>query len=523
MSIAGTSPALWGLTLLLAATLADAGTYRVGRGELNLRGPGGMRITGVRVNEAALNQAPSGPEALNSPPPFPQPPLAGFSPLVVMSGSAKRSNDDFNFAHLLEDGYDDGDGNPGNDVANAQYIVGVFDSGSPTDILAGPSAVTLGYTGDRLTQNVFPIGDVGGGSVNAVLSQPAGIFVQGLSAVDGLGALDLNALVGHTNSVCLVAPQIICDGVDAIRGVVGNELGAFYTTEIRVDTPRRVTVGAETFLSPDLQIRDPLLYTPPVQDYPRRIAMEFGGLSPVVTASYYAFLDPFTFEVEDPIFPTLLSLSAQSFPFGGAFFANLGVREGASSSENPTQFIRVVVDTGGQASLISSAVAANLNLPIEPDFYVDVCGFSGTSQLPGYYIDYVRINAAGGALEFSNAPFVVADIESPEGGPLDGILGMNFFHNRNIVFEPSLNTSGFIHVSNPIPFAYGDFDHDLDVDAEDFAFFALCTTSASVPIADPACVHVDTDYDMDVDQNDFAVFQRCLSGEDIPADVTCQP
>ena len=45
-------------------------------------------------------------------------------------------------------------------------------------------------------------------------------------------------------------------------------------------------------------------------------------------------------------------------------------------------------------------------------------------------------------LEFSHVPFIVLDMESSEGGALDGILGMNFFWNRNIVLEPTTTGGG---------------------------------------------------------------------------------
>jgi hypothetical protein len=70
----------------------------------------------------------------------------------------------------------------------------------------------------------------------------------------------------------------------------------------------------------------------------------------------------------------------------------------------------------------------NLNLPFEPDFTVDACGVGGLIEdIPGYYIDYVKINAGGGELEFSRVPFVMIDLPTSQLGQLDGVLGMNFF------------------------------------------------------------------------------------------------
>jgi hypothetical protein len=103
---------------------------------------------------------------------------------------------------------------------------------------------------------------------------------------------------------------------------------------------------------------------------------------------------------------------------------------------------------------------------------------------------------------------------------MDGILGMNFFWNRNVIFQPSLSGSGFLHLSDPIPFAYGDFDRDLDVDQNDLAVFESCSTGPGLFFS-VECTLADADGDDDVDQADFGFFQRCISGENLTADVNC--
>jgi hypothetical protein len=229
--------------------------------------------------------------------------------------------------------------------------------------------------------------------------------------------------------------------------------------------------------------------------------MEFGGLAPVTTANYY----PDIFELEEPMFPTLLSMSPMSIPFGGNFFAEIGILQGEPSPTNPIQTMRVLVDTGAQSSIMSSNMAAKLNLPFEPDFTVEICGIGGlTEGVPVYYIDYVKINAWGGALEFSQVPIVVHDMESPEGGSLDGILGMNFFWNRNIIFEPSLTGSGFLHVSEPVPFAYADLNFDGNINIEDFAIFASAWLTKTGDVNwNPYC---DFYIDNFIDMQDLAAF-----------------
>jgi hypothetical protein len=352
------------------------------------------------------------------------------------------------------------------------------------DLAAGESADILGLKGSHLTATDFPIGGISG-QMDARITQPIGIFAAGLGAIGTDGKLDLSQLVGHTNVAALATPPIQCDNGENISAVIGTPFLAFYTTIIRVDQPRKVVVRGKTHIGPDVTITD--FYAPAAKDYPRRIPIELGGLSPMTTASYYAFPDLSDWEnildVWEPIVPTLLSMGAMSLPLGGAFFTELDVLQGEPGPTNSVRTMRVLVDTGAQSSIMSSTIAARLNLPLEPDFTAQVCGVGGLTEVPGYYIDYVRINAMGGALEFAHVPFVVIDMESPEGGPLDGVLGMNFFWNRNVVLEPTVAGAGFLHVSDPVPYAYIDLNLDDVVDVADFAVFAAAWHTTP---ADPA-------------------------------------
>ncbi|MBI4578754.1 MAG: hypothetical protein HY718_03575 [Planctomycetes bacterium] len=73
-----------------------------------------------------------------------------------------------------------------------------------------------------------------------------------------------------------------------------------------------------------------------------------------------------------------------------------------------------------------------------------------------------------------------------------------------------------------LPVMPGDFDHDCDVDAADFAAFQACARGPAVPHdGSPTCQDSDFDDDEDVDVTDFGAFQRCWSGEDHPVDPNC--
>jgi hypothetical protein len=442
----------------------------------------GMKIISVTPSPKSLKSSADIRIAAETPS-FPRPPMAGFSPLVAIVTSDRRSSDDFDWEHALASSYV---GKPLNPPAEQNFVVGILDTGSVVDMAAGDSAQILGLKGSYLTTNVFPIGGVSG-TQDTTITEPIGIFAAGLAAIKPNGQLDLSKLVGHTNVAALASPAIQCDNGEDVSAIVGTPLLAFYTTIIHVDQPRKVVVRGKTYVGPDIQIMSS--YQPPTSVYRHKIPLELGGLSPVSTASYYAFPD-----LEDilgawyPMTPTLLSMAAGDLPTGGSFFADVGVLQGQAGPLNALQTARVLLDTGAQSSIISSNIAAKLNLPLEPDFTAQICGVGGLSQVPGYYVDYVRINAMGGALEFAHVPFVVLDMDSPEGGTLDGVLGMNLFWNRDVVLEPTTTGTGFLHISDPVPYAYIDLNGDGVVDGTDFAIFAAAWhTTPADPAWNPQC------------------------------------
>lgn len=403
-----------GVTIVCAASVCLAvEPIRLGQG-LTLvdvkPGPNATSVTAGTVNH-----------------PHPRPRLAGFSPLVAITTSNKHSLKDVDYEHDLTTFYDCNVGAPSGVTcgalrppANVNYVIGILDSGSVVDLAAGSGATALGLTGSRLTTNVIPIGGVGG-ETTALVTQPLGFYAQGLSAIDSTGTLIMSSMAGHSNVSGLVAPPIVCGGVELVSAFVGTPMISFFNTVVRVDTPLAVGHGGRIFSGPSVQVQGT---SSPLPEFERAFAMEIGGISPVTTCSYYPDFE----DLITPIAPTQLSFTPLSFPTGGVFFSNVQALMGEPSPTNFPITMRLMVDTGAQASIISPAMAAELNLPLDPDFTISACGIGGIIEgIPGYFIDYVKINAFGGALEYSRAPFVVLDLLSPEGGALDGVLGMNFF------------------------------------------------------------------------------------------------
>jgi len=493
--------AFWPLLVLCLVVFRPVvgfcGSSAPARNVPSIRLSNGLKIVSVQASPET-DDLPVGLTAASETTDHPRPPLAGFQPLVAITTSNRKNSDDFDWEHKLEDGYV---GVPLNPPADENYVIGILDTGAAVDLVTAPYAETLGLVGSYLTGNEQEIGGAGG-VMAAEVTKPMGVFAAGLGAVGADGRLDLARVSGHTNVSALVTPVIAC-GTEEVTAVLGNPLLAFRSTEIRVDTPRGIRMGDKAYVGPDIVIHS--TYTPAASEFPRRIPIELGGFSPVTTAGYYAMFDPF-----DPLWEviptqaTALTMFALSIPTGGGFFTEIGVLEGEPGPLNPIENLRVMLDTGAQASILHPNIAAKLNLPVEPDFVTESCGIGGRVEVPGYYIDYVRINAWGGALEYSHVPFVVLEFQSPEGGPLDGVLGMNFFWNRNVVLEPSITGGGFLHVSDPVPYAFIDLNFDGVVDVSDFAIFASAwRAQAESPAWNGLC---DFYTDGVIDARDFEAF-----------------
>ncbi len=498
-------------------------------GAVNIRTFGGMRL--VAVKRPAAKSASPGPSlmiaasdqvqpAAVQSTPYPRPPLAGFSPLVAIATSdKKKSSSNQDLEHVLESAYA---GLPLNPPVETNFVVGIWDTGSVLNMVSDPYTAVVGlpYEYDG---NVFPIGGVGGDIVYGDVTYPIGFFAAGLGAVDSAGQLNTTLLKGHSNVSVLGLPELSCANGEELIAVVGTPMAAFYKGIIRVSDHKEVTVGGQVFKSPSVELRTSL-DSDTLAQFPRAISMTVSG-GPVTTTAYYPdIFAPGGPDFDVPWIPSLLSMAAGSLGFGAAFTATVGVRQGPATPDNPVQYFSGwLVDTGAQASIISPNVASNLSLDLyNPDFTVDICGIGGTTTASGFWIDYVKINASGGALEFSRAPFVVQDVSAPDGSALSGVLGMNFFWNRDVIFDPSVSGTSFLRVGNAIPLAYGDFDRDFDVDQDDFAFFSSCSSGPGIPLS-AECTLVDADGDDDVDQMDFGYFQVCLSGENVIADVNCKP
>ena len=123
---------------------------------------------------------------------------------------------------------------------------------------------------------------------------------------------------------------------------------------------------------------------------------------------------------------------------------------------------------------------------------------------------------------------------APPTNPSDGILladlpatpgdEMCFVHT-GLDHKQTYYYAVFAHDSTPLyapgvtfsmkPALPGDFNHDEDVDQQDFGDLQVCFSGSGESYGSQ-CSDADLDADGDVDQDDFAVFQTCLGGSESP-------
>lgn len=116
-------------------------------------------------------------------------------------------------------------------------------------------------------------------------------------------------------------------------------------------------------------------------------------------------------------------------------------------------------------------------------------------------------------------PFIQAD----EG--ITGGFGAVSFPQLAPGFNVNFSTAGgglvMTALNDAVRAQVGDFDHDGDVDLDDFVQFELCSTGPTLGTPGVDCDFADFDGDSDVDEGDFDLFQRCFSGANVAAHSDC--
>jgi hypothetical protein len=360
---------------------------------------------------------------LQAPNTIDSPPVDGFVPLIAVAVTDERS-DDTDFVavphtsvagrYLTE--------NPATD-----FTIGIFDTGASSNIISNAAAIRTGiYSSDLLTTSTVEIKGALS-SVFGIVSQPLGVFIDGLAAINqDTMMLDDSNMVGESNLSVIVGDTPAPNEPD-LPTAIGSPVSVYFVTAISNENPISVIYDGNHYTSPDIQFYDH--FDSQIPNYANRLPL---NLIPTGAADVEYFPDfegilDFVFQ---PGIPSNIGSLLQSL-----FFVNsVDLYNGTNSSIDKNRFM---LDTGAQITIVGTNVGSRLALnPNDPDFEVEIQDVTGYISIePGFYIDSLEIPALGDWLRFTNVPVVMLDVDSPEGGTLDGIIGMNLFTEFNLVFH----------------------------------------------------------------------------------------
>ena len=352
------------------------------------------------------------------------PPIDGFVPRIVVTVT-DESSDDFDWVaqtHMSVVGRHLTD-NPETDFA-----IGLFDTGASTHILSYAAANRTGvYDADLITSSMTEIL----GATNSVfgwVSKPLAIFADGLAAIEPNGmTLDSANMVGQSN-VSVIVGDLPPEDKPDLPTVVGSPMSVNFVTAINNERQITVTYDGNDLTSPDIKFYDH--EDSRIPDYANRIPLNLipSGAQNIQYIPDLEAIMEFIFQPGSP--SIIVGNLAQSL-----FFVNsVDLHNNEVSAIDKQRFM---LDTGAQITVVSSGIGSRLGLnPDNPDFEVEIQDVTGETTLePGFYIDSLEIPSLGEWLSFTNVPVVLLDVGSPEGGTLEGIIGMNLFVNFNLVLR----------------------------------------------------------------------------------------
>lgn len=354
------------------------------------------------------------------------PPINGFIPWIAVSATDESMGDeDYNAYRELSPVGSYFPVNPQTDFA-----IGLFDTGASTHVMGYQASQVLNLNpgGGMETGNYIEIAGVTG-SVDAWVSRPLALFIAGLNAIDPVAMiLDTSALVGQSN-IAIAVGEVPEPNAPDLPTAIGSPMSVYYTAVFRNDREVTVHYGGKNYTAPEIQMYPNDSEDPGIPDYSIDVPLELrpGGAAAV---SYIPTIDFYSFEML-PSSPSIIigNLSQSLF-----FVHAVDLNDNGNIAYDKDRFM---IDTGAQVTVIGTRIAARLGIdPANPEFIVDIEGVSGeVSEVGGYYIDQIEIPALGEWLNFTNVPVILLDIASPEGGTLDGIIGMNLFNEYNMVFR----------------------------------------------------------------------------------------
>lgn len=376
-------------------------------------------------------------------------PMGGFLPLVGI-GLTEEFDRDFNFFPFPAI---DPTGIPMlGPNGTAHYELALIDTGASLSLLNYQSDIAFNMAGPYDDQKdggyhgteSIPLGGATG-QIVAQVNDPLGLYAGGVQYRTAGPTFAMNnvALRGQTNTSTATLPE-----ESNLPNVLGLPFASQYATYIRSDQPQLFQVNGQTVRTPAI---DFLPLGSGGQGIARRAPLSLNpGSTFFQPPAYLPNIVNFDLDnpQENPVFPTIQQ---------GGLFLNVNVgNEGAQLSN-----LQFFFDTGADVSVISELTALQLGIDLvldEPDFTAAIIGSGGEeSNIPGYYIDSLTIQAIGGSVTLTNVPVIVRDIPSPAdiGNVVPGLIGTNLLTGRNLVIDPNPAVGGTggspsLYISDPV-------------------------------------------------------------------------
>jgi len=234
---------------------------------------------------------------------------------------------------------------------------------------------------------------------------------------------DRSKMMGQSNVAIMVGQG--GSPVD-LPTAIGSPMSVYYTAAFDNTSIITRTKDGTDYNSPQLHIYQQ--DDPAIPTYANFIPLELRPLGATSVQYIPTFDIDFAFEPASP--SVIIGTSSQSV----FFVASVDIYDRTYSAIDKT---RCMLDTGAQVSVIGSRIASRLGLnPANAEFEADIEGVTGdTITAPGFRIDAIDIPALGEWLSFTNIPVILLDVSSPEGGTVDGIIGMNLFTDINFTLR----------------------------------------------------------------------------------------
>jgi hypothetical protein len=350
------------------------------------------------------------------------PPVDGFVPYVTITVTGANANDNEDFlaypVPYLTGSYL-------TSAPPVPFTIGLFDTGAACSFVGYNPSYQMGiYGAGMVTDSVVPLSGATG-TVNAWASYPMGVFADSLNALEpnGMMLTNISGMKGETNVSVIVGAAPIGSAPD-LPTAVGAPVAVFFDTFFDNEHKVSRTQGTTEYRGPDIRLfehGDPAI--PALGDSSVTLAIKPTSSTGV---SYIPTIDLSSFEYY-PASPSLIT--------DGMFTESLFFVGGANV--DGIIYRGFMFDTGAQVTVIGSSVAGDIGLDTNhPAFEVEIVDVTGESTMrPGFYLDSVQLSATGQQVRATHVPVVYMDVASPEGGWLDGIIGMNLLSGYNMVLE----------------------------------------------------------------------------------------